>query len=94
MVYDMAQVGIRTKSKSDFEPSMKNISRIMKVMTENGSECKTKLSLDANLNYARLVRHIVWLEKKGLVESKVEDSKVNVALTGKGEVFASIFSED
>jgi predicted transcriptional regulator len=90
----MAQVGIkRARSVRSFEPSMKTLLRIMKIITKNGSESKTQLSLDTNLNYSRLARHIVWLEKKGLVESKIEDSKINVALTEKGIIFASVFSE-
>lgn len=32
-------------------------------------------------NYSRLAKHIVWLEKKGLVESTIEDGKINAALT-------------
>jgi predicted transcriptional regulator len=78
----------------DFEPSMKILSRILKTMKDNGPEAKTSLSLDTNLNYARLAKHIVWLEKKGLVESKIDKSKINVGLTEKGRVFASMLSND
>ena len=76
----------------DFEPSMKTLSRIMKSILENGAGGKTQLSLDTNLNYARLAKHIVWLEKKGLVESTIEDNKINVALTADGRKFASTIS--
>ena len=90
----MTQIGIESiKLEPDFEPSMKTLSRIMQTMTDNGSGGKTQLSLDANLNYARLAKHIVWLEKKGLVESKIESSKINVALTRSGKVFASMISK-
>jgi len=75
-----------------FEPSMKTLSRILKVMINNGPEAKTTLSLDTNLNYSRLAKHIVWLEKKGLVESTINNSKINVCLTVKGRVFASTLS--
>ena len=81
------------KLQPDFDPSMKTLLRIMKVMTENGAKGKTQLSLDTNLNYARLVKHIVWLEKKGLVESTIEDNKVYVALTTRGRKFASMISK-
>ena len=81
------------KLESDFDPSMKTLLRIMKAMTKNGAEGKTQLSLDTNLNYARLVKHIVWLEKKGLVESIIEDNKINVALTTRGRKFASMISK-
>ena len=73
-----------------FEPSMKTLSRILKTMTENGAEGKTQLSLHTNLNYAVLAKHIVWLEKKGLVESTIDKSRINVGLTEKGRAFASI----
>ncbi|HEY8110168.1 MAG TPA: winged helix-turn-helix domain-containing protein [Candidatus Nitrosotenuis sp.] len=90
----MTQIGIESiRLEPDFEPSMKTLSRIMQTMTDNGSGGKTQLSLDANLNYARLAKHIVWLEKKGLVESKIESSKINVALTRSGKVFASMISK-
>ena len=77
-----------------FEPSMKTLSRILKTMINNGPEAKTSLSLDTNLNYARLAKHIVWLEKKGLVESTIDKSKINVGLTDKGRIFASTISGD
>ncbi len=76
----------------DFEPSMKTLLRIVESMKKNGSDGKTSLSLDTNLNYARLAKHIVWLEKKGLVESTIDKSKINVGLTEKGRVFASTIS--
>jgi predicted transcriptional regulator len=78
------------KLEPSFEPSMKTLSRIMESMTKNGSEGKTRLSLDTNLNYARLAKHIVWLEKKGLAKSTIEDNKINVALTANGREFASM----
>ncbi len=70
---------------------MKVILRIMKTMTKNGSKDKTRLSLDANLNYGRLVKHIVWLEKKGLVKSIIRDKKINVVLTQQGRIFVTMF---
>ena len=69
------------KIEHDFEPSMKILQRITETMMKKGSEGKTNLSIDANLNYARLAKHIVWLEKKGLVESIIKDSSFNSSLT-------------
>ena len=87
----MAQIEIKNiRLEPDFEPSMKSLLRLMKVMTENGAEDKTKLSLDTNLNYARFAKHVVWLEKKGFVESTVEYGKIIVTLTANGKEFASM----
>jgi len=77
------------KLESDFEPSMKTLSRILKSITDKGPEPKTILSVNANLNYSRLAKHIVWLEKKGLVESTLEKSQIKVGLTKKGREFTS-----
>ena len=82
------------KLERNFEPSIKTLSRILKTMTDNGPEAKTSLSLDTNLNYTRLAKHIVWLEKKGLVESTIDKTKINVGLTAKGRIFASTLSAD
>ncbi|HYL66775.1 MAG TPA: winged helix-turn-helix domain-containing protein [Nitrosopumilaceae archaeon] len=71
---------------------MKVLSRIMKSMTENGSEGKTQLSLDTNVNYARLAKHIVWMEKNDLVASTIEENKIKIALTASGRKFASMIS--
>ena len=81
------------KLEPEFEPSMKTLSRIMKSITEKGAEGKTQLSLDAKLNYTRLAKHIVWLEKKGLAESIIKDGKITVALTTKGGEFAIVISK-
>ena len=77
------------KMKNDFEPSMKTLLRLMEAMLNNDSEGKTCLARDTNLNYARLAKHVIWLEKKGLVESIVHDQKINVVLTPKGRTFGT-----
>ncbi len=68
----------------NFKPSMKTLLCILKTMADSGSEGKTCLAHDANLNYARLAKHIVWLEKKDLVELILNESKIDVSLTDKG----------
>ncbi|QLH08827.1 winged helix-turn-helix domain-containing protein [Candidatus Nitrosotenuis sp. DW1] len=92
----MTQVSIIESKQIDlgFQPSMKTLSRIMTALVDNGIGGKTQLSLDANLNYARLAKHIAWLEKKGLVESKIESSKINIVLTRNGKAFASMILKD
>lgn len=82
------------KLAPSFEPSMKILLRILKTIVENGAKGKTQLSLYANVNYAKLAKYIIWLEKKGLVESTIENNKINVFLTAKGRVFISIISND
>ena len=81
------------KLESTFDPSMKTLMRIVKFMTENSSGGKTQLALDTKLNYARLAKYIVWMEKKGLVESTIDDNKINVALTKTGRDFAKVISK-
>ena len=85
---------LKTKSiEPTFDPSMKTLMRIVKFMTENASEGKTQMALDTHLNYARLAKHLVWMEKKGLVESTIDESKINVALTTTGRDFAKIIAK-
>jgi len=85
---------IKTKSITPtFDPSMKTLMRIVKFMTDHPSEGKTQLALDTKLNYARLAKHIVWMEKKGLVESTVKDNKILISLTKPGRDFAKIISK-
>jgi len=82
------------KEQFHFEPSMKTLSRILKTMINNGPGPKTSLSLDANIQYTRLVKHVVWLEQKGLVESTVDKSRIKVGLTEKGKEFATTLFDD
>ncbi|MGB9003249.1 MAG: winged helix-turn-helix domain-containing protein [Nitrosotalea sp.] len=94
MYSEIINIVNKKKLEPGFEPSMKTLSRILQTMTDNGPGAKTSLSLDTNLNYARLAKHIVWLEKKGLVESTIAKSKINVGLTEKGRTFASTLASD
>lgn len=81
------------KLEASFEPSMKTLIRILDTILKSGAEGKTKLSLNTNLNYTRLAKHIVWLEKKGLAESKINDNKISVSLTLSGREFATVISK-
>ncbi len=67
--------------------------RIVKFMSENSSEGKTKLALDTKLDYARLAKHIVWMEKKGPVKSAIEDNKIQLSLTNTGRDFVKTISK-
>jgi predicted transcriptional regulator len=75
----------------DFKPSTKTLLRILKAI-DKGPEVKATLAVDANLNYTRLAKYIVWMEKKGFVKSTIDESKIKVGLTKKGREFASTFS--
>lgn len=90
---------IRTKStydkmvqdkdtKSEFQPNIKLLYRITKAIMENNSLGKTALSQKANINYVILMKHLIWLDDKGLIESIVNDGKVHVRFGEKGRQFA------
>ena len=76
------------KKKTEFEPSMRIISRILEVLLEKNSIQRTDLSELANLNYSRLTKHIDWFERKSFVELMVENRKMNIILTPAGRDFA------
>ncbi len=80
------------KLESDFNPSVKTLTRILNYVEEQGPAPKTKLSHKTNLNYTRLAKHIVWLEKKGYVESLIQDSQIKIKSTEKGKEFAKSLS--
>jgi predicted transcriptional regulator len=91
--YEIIEIVKKKILEPDFEPSMKTLSRIVKSMMENGAGGRTQLALDTKLNYQRLAKHIVWLEKKGLAKLTIEDNKINIVLTPKGREFASTISK-
>lgn len=82
------------KLESNFDPSIKTLTGIFKIMMSNVPKYKTSLSIDVNMDYTRLAKHIVWLEIKGLIESEIKKPTINFSLTKKGKVFASVFLED
>jgi predicted transcriptional regulator len=65
----------------------------MHVLIQTGTCGKTALALKANVNYARFLKHLHWLEQKKLVELVVLDGKVNVKLTREGRQFAVTLSD-
>ena len=91
-VTELLDVIAKSELEPSFKPSMKILIRITKAMLEHGAEGKTSLSLDTKLNYTRLAKHIVWLEKKGLVKSTINKTKINVDLTERGRAFAATIS--
>jgi predicted transcriptional regulator len=92
MDYNQLRASRINKITPNFEPSGKILVRIMEILTKKGGESKTALSLDSNLNYSRLAKHIVWMEKKGFVKSEIKQSKIIVDLTTRGREFSIMFA--
>lgn len=65
----------------------------MKTMLEGNFISKTALSMEANVNYARLAKHLEWLENRGFAEFTAEKGKINFMLTVEGRELASKLSE-
>lgn len=82
------------KIDAKFEPSIKTLTRILNCVEEQGPSARTRLSHKTNLNYSRLAKHVVWLEKKGFVELIIKESKINIKLTENGKLFAKTISND
>ena|GEM_PF-1741671 len=84
----IAKIILEKKIEHNFNPSIPSLFRIVNSLSSQDSRGKTSLSLETNLNYTRLAKHIVWLEKKGLAESKIKDNKISIGLTPNGREFA------
>jgi predicted transcriptional regulator len=78
--------------QTGFEPSMKVLSKVMKIMSEKSTISKTALAQQSNVNYSRLLKHIRWLEAKKMVEHTVENGKARIRLTEQGRRFALALS--
>jgi predicted transcriptional regulator len=76
----------------NFEPSMKILSRILKVILEKNSIGKTSLSEESNVNYVKLQRYLQWLEEKRLVEIVIKGGRVHIILSHKGREFTTMLS--
>jgi predicted transcriptional regulator len=64
----------------------------MKILFEQNRIGKTSLSLEANVNYARLLRYLQWLHDKHLIEFVIEVNGSSVVLSQLGREFASSLS--
>jgi hypothetical protein len=49
--------------KSNFEPSMKTLVRIMRLMRERNTIGRTTLSSELNINYAIISKYVDWMER-------------------------------
>ncbi|HET7336388.1 MAG TPA: hypothetical protein VFJ23_00675 [Candidatus Nitrosotalea sp.] len=79
--------GILGTNKDSFRYDLNQISRIMIVLLEKNSVGKTNLSLETNINYAKLLKHLKRLEEKRFIVSVIEDGKTNVKLSKIGRDF-------
>jgi predicted transcriptional regulator len=86
-------VHVTDRSKKAFEPSMKILARISKIMLESGLIVKLPLSQKGRINYRRLNKHLDWMAKKHLIEAVLEDGKMKLRLTQKGREFAATLSK-
>ncbi|MGI0058439.1 MAG: winged helix-turn-helix domain-containing protein [Nitrosotalea sp.] len=77
---------------SDFKPNLLVLSRILKILSEQNRIGKTSLSLEANVNYCRLLRYLQWLKNKQLIEFVIDVNGVNIILSQPGRKFASSLS--
>lgn len=76
------------KQKSEFEPSMRILSRILKAILECDSMGRTALAQAVNVNYPTLSKHLSWLERRSVVLYVVDGSKVIVKLNESERKFA------
>jgi predicted transcriptional regulator len=77
----------------EFEPSVKILSRIIKIILEKNVIGRTALSLEANINYSTLIKHLDWLESKSLIELAIVEGKINVKLSDTGKDLALQFKK-
>ena len=75
------------KRSDKFVPSGKLLNRVLKILLKS-TIGRTALAEKTNVNYARLLQHLKWLEQKGFVKLVIEKGKVNVVLTKTGRRFA------
>lgn len=70
----------KTEDIGDFEPSMRILSRILKILLEKDSMLRTDLTAVANTNYPTLSKHLGWLERRSVVTYVVNDGVINVKM--------------
>ncbi|MEM3008385.1 MAG: hypothetical protein QXY15_10085 [Candidatus Nitrosotenuis sp.] len=72
----------------DFEPNPKVLPKIIKILFEEGQIGRTALSLKTKINYQVLSKHVIWLQRKGLIEFEIVGGKLLMKLTESGREFA------
>ena len=84
-------ISMVNKREDKFVPSGNLLNRVLRILLKSKIG-RTALAKKVNVNYARLVKHLEWLEQKGFVKMEIKKGKVNVALTKTGRKFAKTFS--
>lgn len=79
---DMTRHDIQKKMEDndDFEPSMRILSRILKILLEKDSMLRTDLTTVVNTNYPTVSKYLRWLERRSVVTYVVNDGVVNVRM--------------
>ncbi len=76
------------RPKRDFEPSMRILSRVTRILLERNSVGRTELAQVTNLQYGRLAKYLEWLAHRMFIEFLLQDGKVLVRLTPSGREFS------
>lgn len=78
----------KTKDIGDFDPNPKVLSKIIKIIFEQGQIGRTALSLKTKINYQTLSKHMIWLQRKSYIEFEIIGGKLLMKLTESGREFA------
>jgi predicted transcriptional regulator len=78
----------KTQDIEGFDPNPKVVSKIIKILFEQGRIGRTTLSLRTKINYQALSKHVMWLQKNGHIEFEIVEGKLLIGLTDNGREFA------
>lgn len=73
-----------------FKPSTTIIPKIMHVLLNADYIDRTLLARKARINYADMMRHLEWLEKKKIISITLENGKITIKLNNRWREFAEM----
>jgi len=82
------------KESRRFFPSFRVLTRLLDTLLEEDAATKTILSQKSGINYTRLLKHLDWMEEKGIIELGVRRHKVIIRLTKDGRAFAAMLARN
>ncbi|WP_075054455.1 winged helix-turn-helix transcriptional regulator [Nitrososphaera viennensis] len=82
------------RDRRNFYPSLRVISKILRILLENPTITRTDLCQKAGLNYSRFLNHLDWLGQKGIIELKLDSCRVVVTLTKNGREFTMMLNQN